>query len=120
MDLADGTTVPDRCVQALEELETRWPGSSFSMARGAIVKAVLQAYTQFDVVKPATPPTSKSGVSSSGDSRIPYDREVLSNILIYHRRRDSGGCMCGLLGWSASYVEHVTHVYENTIRLRDL
>ena len=46
MYLADGTSVPDECVKALEELETRWPGATLRQARGAVVKAVLAAYAE--------------------------------------------------------------------------
>ena len=46
MDLADGTYVPDECVEALEELEKRWPGATLKQARGAIVATVLKAYAK--------------------------------------------------------------------------
>lgn len=42
-DLADGRVVPDECVRALDELDTRWPGATFAAARPAIVAAVLAA-----------------------------------------------------------------------------
>jgi hypothetical protein len=46
MYLASGKVVPDICVTALEELELIWPGASLRQARGAIVNAVLTAYTK--------------------------------------------------------------------------
>lgn len=41
--LANGTSVPKACVDALEELENIWPGASLPQARAAIVAAVLEA-----------------------------------------------------------------------------
>lgn len=46
MDLADGRTVPDECVKALDELELRWPGATLKGARGVIVAAVLKTYEE--------------------------------------------------------------------------
>jgi hypothetical protein len=46
MNLADGRTVPDECVHALDELELRWPGATMKQARGAIVAAVLEALAE--------------------------------------------------------------------------
>lgn len=44
IQLADGTNVPKKCVEALDALESTWPGASFAMARPAIVKVVLEAF----------------------------------------------------------------------------
>lgn len=44
MFLADGTEIPDEFVEALNELDKRWPGATLPQARGAIVSAVLSAY----------------------------------------------------------------------------
>lgn len=43
MFLADGREVPDRCIQALESLEERWPGATLKQAHGAIAAAVTEA-----------------------------------------------------------------------------
>lgn len=43
--LAGGGTVPKVAVNALDELDKKWPGASFPMARAAIVWAVLDAVT---------------------------------------------------------------------------
>lgn len=51
MDLANGKTVPDECVKALDELDKIWPGASFPRARGAIVSAVLESYAKLDKPK---------------------------------------------------------------------
>jgi hypothetical protein len=41
MDLADGRTVPDECVAALDRLNAEWPGAVLPAARGAAVAAAL-------------------------------------------------------------------------------
>ena len=51
MYLADGTKVPDVCIEALNELDSqwmdnRWPGTALEQARRAVVAAVLAAYTE--------------------------------------------------------------------------
>lgn len=38
-----GTLVPFACVEALEELDKRWPGATHPRARLAIIEAVLKA-----------------------------------------------------------------------------
>ncbi len=42
--LAGGGSAPKACVDAIDELETRWPGASFHGARAAIAVAVVKAY----------------------------------------------------------------------------
>lgn len=108
MELSDGRTVPDECIRALEELEERWPGSSFPGARGAISAAVLKAYTKSDVIDPRR------------DMIVPYIREVWITVLTYHQRRTIKGCMCGWARLGESHPDHVADVYEELIRLRDL
>lgn len=43
LHLADGREVPVVAVDALNDLEQRWPGATLEQARPAIVAAVLEA-----------------------------------------------------------------------------
>lgn len=52
--LANGEEIPDACVQALEDLERRWPGATLPQARGAIVSVVLKAYHKKNLDVPET------------------------------------------------------------------
>lgn len=54
MFLANGEEIPDACVQALEDLERRWPGATLPQARGAIVSVVLKAYHKKNLDVPET------------------------------------------------------------------
>lgn len=47
---------------------------------------------------------------------IPYDREVLVEVLVYHNRRDIKGCMCGWSELGHSHPEHVATVYEQVVK----
>lgn len=49
---------------------------------------------------------------------IPYDREILVNVLIYHQRTNSSGCHCGWAKLGASYAEHVANVYEQSMTFK--
>lgn len=42
--LSDGSYVPTDCVEALNFLDTIWPGATLPMARAAIVQVVLEAF----------------------------------------------------------------------------
>lgn len=46
---------------------------------------------------------------------IPYDREVLVTVLIYHASTSTSGCHCGWGVLGASYSEHVADVYEQSV-----
>lgn len=46
---------------------------------------------------------------------IPYDREVLVTILVYHWPTESSGCRCGWNVLGASHPEHVANVYEESM-----
>lgn len=50
---------------------------------------------------------------------VRYDREVLTNVLIYHARTDTSGCHCGWAVLGASYADHVADVYEQSVAARD-
>ena len=49
---------------------------------------------------------------------LAYDRDVLLTVLIYHYRKDIGGCGCGYRELGASHPEHVADVYEESVRAR--
>jgi len=49
---------------------------------------------------------------------LPYDRDVLINVLIYHYRRDIKGCGCGWAELGKSHPEHVATVYEESVLAR--
>lgn len=44
--LADGRTVPRAAIRALYELDKKWPGATWPLARPAIVAAVMEALDQ--------------------------------------------------------------------------
>lgn len=46
------------------------------------------------------------------DRDVPYDREVLTTVLVYHQRKDASSCGCGWAVLGASHAEHVADVYE--------
>jgi hypothetical protein len=48
VQLTDGRWVPKVCVEALTELEERWPGATFVGARSAIAAAVLESIGHYD------------------------------------------------------------------------
>lgn len=49
---------------------------------------------------------------------LPYDRDVLVNVLIYHYRNGIEGCGCGWAVLGASWPEHVATVYEESVAAR--
>jgi hypothetical protein len=51
VSLADGREVPQKCLDALGELDNRWPGATFAGARGAIVAEVLSALGYYEETK---------------------------------------------------------------------
>jgi hypothetical protein len=46
--LADGRWVPKKCLDALDELDKRWPGATFSGARAMIAAEVLASIGYYD------------------------------------------------------------------------
>lgn len=46
VQLADGSWVPKLCVEALDDLNRRWPGAVLPQARAAISKVVILAYEE--------------------------------------------------------------------------
>lgn len=46
---------------------------------------------------------------------VPYRRDVLTTVLIYHQRRDITSCACGWSVLGASHAEHVADVYEASV-----
>lgn len=48
----------------------------------------------------------------------PYDREILTEVLVYHQRKSDLGCACGWDILGASHAEHIADVYEESIRIR--
>ncbi len=49
---------------------------------------------------------------------VVYDREVLTNVLVYHQRTNTSGCHCGWAVLGASYADHVVDVYEESVIAR--
>lgn len=47
---------------------------------------------------------------------IPYDREVLAKVVIYHHKVSIEGCLCGWSNLGESIGKHVADVYEKAIR----
>lgn len=45
-----------------------------------------------------------------------YDREKLIDVLVYHQRSDSSGCICGWGVLGESHAVHVADVYEMVLR----
>jgi len=50
---------------------------------------------------------------------VPYRRDVLIEVIVYHQRRDIVGCACGWAVLGASHPEHVATVYEESVRHRE-
>lgn len=50
---------------------------------------------------------------------VPYDREVLTTVLIYHAPTATSGCHCGWAVLGASYPDHVADVYEQSVTARE-
>lgn len=49
---------------------------------------------------------------------LPYKREILVDVLVYHYRDDIRGCGCGWAELGASHPEHVADMYEQSLRTR--
>ncbi len=49
---------------------------------------------------------------------LPYDRDVPSEVLVYHYRKDSATCGCGWGVLGASHAEHVADVVEESLAAR--
>ncbi len=49
---------------------------------------------------------------------VPYNREVLVNVLIYHWPTRTAGCYCGWGVLGASFPEHVADVYEESVAIQ--
>lgn len=49
---------------------------------------------------------------------VPYDREVLVEILVYHYRKNDSSCGCGWAELGRSHPEHVANVYEQSVAVR--
>lgn len=46
---------------------------------------------------------------------IPYDREVLKQIVIYHYKRDIKGCVCGWAELGRCHSDHIADLYEESV-----
>lgn len=51
-------------------------------------------------------------------SEVPYDRETLVEVLVYHYRKDNASCGCGWVELGKSHPEHVANVYEQSMATR--
>lgn len=49
------------------------------------------------------------------DGVIPYDREALVWVTIFHGRDSIKGCYCGWAELGKSHAEHVANVYEEQV-----
>lgn len=49
---------------------------------------------------------------------IPYDRDVLRDVLIYHQRTSIERCACGWGRWGHSHAERIMEVYEASMMAR--
>ena len=49
---------------------------------------------------------------------VPYDREVLMEVVIYHHKVRIEGCLCGWSELGKSIGEHVADVYEHSVQAR--
>lgn len=49
---------------------------------------------------------------------LPWDRELMLDVLIYHQQTASSGCHCGWARLGYSYCEHVIEVYEESVLFR--
>lgn len=53
--------------------------------------------------------------SSHSQVAVPYDRQVLLDVLVYHYRDGIKGCGCGWAELGKSWAEHVAGVYEASV-----
>ncbi len=49
---------------------------------------------------------------------LPFIREVMLNVLVYHQPTNTSGCHCGWAELGRSHPEHVVKVYEMSITMR--
>lgn len=49
---------------------------------------------------------------------VPYDREVLVDVLVYHYRAGIEGCGCGWAELGRSWPAHIADVYEASVVAR--
>lgn len=49
---------------------------------------------------------------------VPYSREVLIEVLVYHWPTNTAGCWCGWGDLGKSFPEHVADIYEASIKIR--
>lgn len=54
---------------------------------------------------------------------VPFKRDVMTQVLIYHQQTNTSGCHCG---WGnepehlgRSWAEHVVGIYEDTIKMEE-
>jgi hypothetical protein len=48
------------------------------------------------------------------------EKNILEEILVYHYRKDIGGCGCGWAELGRSHPKHVVSVYEDSLKARTL
>ena len=46
---------------------------------------------------------------------VPYERDVLVRVIVYHQRHTIGPCACGWFELGRSHAEHVATVYEESV-----
>ena len=49
---------------------------------------------------------------------VPYDRDVLIEVVIYHHKPRIEGCACGWAKLGADHGAHVADVYEASVAAR--
>lgn len=89
-------------------------------AKAMTLEAWKRAQKREDVVKrevQGSEPVQRKEVGVS--DAVPYDREVLVTVLVYHYRNDNSSCGCGWAELGRSHPEHVANVYEQSIRARE-
>lgn len=52
------------------------------------------------------------------DTALPYDRDVLVEVIVYHGRTSIERCHCGWAELGRSHAEHVATVYEESVAVR--
>ncbi|MGZ4745626.1 MAG: hypothetical protein ACXVYY_00950 [Oryzihumus sp.] len=54
-------------------------------------------------------------------NRLPFDRDLLIDLLIYHYRLGPGkGCGCGGVGLGQSWPAHIADMYEQALWAPDI
>ncbi len=46
---------------------------------------------------------------------IPFDRELMIDMLVYHWRTKTSGCGCGWAELGRSHAKHIVEIYEMSI-----